>query len=87
MVGVLAVEHADSGVRFHNLEPGFVQTEAMALHDPDGEIAKRFGGAPPTVPAAVVGWLASDAAAAEWSGKTLVAQPFCLKNGLHPDWR
>ena len=87
MVGVLNVEHPGAGLRFHNVEPGFVLTEAMKLNDPDGEISKRFPGAPPEVPASVVAWLASDPAAAEWNGRTVFAQPLALEKGLHPDWR
>jgi NAD(P)-dependent dehydrogenase (short-subunit alcohol dehydrogenase family) len=87
MAGVLKVELAGRGVRFYNVEPGFVMTEAMKLNDPSGEFAKRFGGAPPEVPAAVVAWLASDPGAEEWDGKTVFAQKLCLELGLHPDWR
>jgi NAD(P)-dependent dehydrogenase (short-subunit alcohol dehydrogenase family) len=87
MVGVLHVEHADSGVRFYNVEPGFVITEAMKFADPDGAISGRFPGAPPEVPAAVVAWLASDPAAVEWNGGTVFAQKLALELGLHPDWR
>ena len=87
MVGVLAVEHRGSGVRFHNLEPGFVMTEAMKLNDPDGALEKFQKAAPMTVPAAVIAWLATDPAAAEHDGQTVFAQPFALEHGLHPDWR
>ncbi len=87
MVGVLKVEYPDSGVRFINVEPGFVITEAMALNDPDGEIAKRFQGAPPAVPASVVAWLATDPGAEQWNGQTVFAQKLCLKLKLQPDWR
>ena len=87
MVGVLCVEHRDAGLRFINVEPGFVVTEAMKLNDPEGEIARRFRGAPPEVPAAVIAWLASDPDAAEWNGKTVFAQKLALDRGLHPDWR
>lgn len=87
MVGVLAVEHASRGVQFFNVEPGFVITEAMKLNDPEGELSKRFPGAPPTVPASVIAWLCSDPGAVEWNGKTVFAQKLCLQLGLHPDWR
>lgn len=87
LAGVLAVEHRGSGVLFHNLEPGLVMTEAMALYDPDGKFAKRFGGAPMQVPAAVVAWLATSPAAREWNGKTVFAQKLALELALTPDWR
>lgn len=87
MVGVLAVEHANSGVSFVNLEPGFVMTEAMKLNDPDGEISKRFRPAPPSVPAAVIAWLADQGGAQEWNGGTVFAQKLALDRALHPDWR
>jgi NAD(P)-dependent dehydrogenase (short-subunit alcohol dehydrogenase family) len=87
MAGVLCVDHRDSGVRFVNVEPGFVITEAMKLNDPDGKISERFVGAPPEVPAAVIAWLASDPNAAQWNGRTVIAQKLALERGLHPDWR
>ena len=87
LVGVLAVEHRDSGVRFYNVEPGFVMTEAMRLNDPDGALEKYQRPAPPSVPAAVIAWLASDPAAHAWNGQTIFAQKHALKHGLHPDWR
>jgi NAD(P)-dependent dehydrogenase (short-subunit alcohol dehydrogenase family) len=87
MVGVLAVEHAGSGLHFYNVEPGFVLTEAMRLNDPDGDIAKHVRGAPPSVPAAAIAWLASDPAAEALSGQTVFAQKLCLEHALHPDWR
>ncbi|MBW2418597.1 MAG: SDR family oxidoreductase [Deltaproteobacteria bacterium] len=87
MVGVLAVEHAKSGLRFYNLEPGFVLTEAMRLNDPGGDLSKYAHGAPPSVPAAAIAWLASDPAAEELSGQTVFAQKLCLERRLHPDWR
>ena len=87
LAGVLAVEHADSGVRFHNVEPGFVMTEAMRLNDPDGEIEKRFRPAPPSVPAAAIAWLADAPEAAELSAQTVFAQKLVLERDLHADWR
>ena len=87
MVGILAVEHAGSGVLFHNLDPGFVMTEAMKLNDPDGAIARKFQAAPPSVPAAVVAWLSSESDAAQHNGQTVSAQRLSLDLGLHADWR
>lgn len=87
MVGVLAVEHSDSGVRFHNVEPGFVMTEAMKLNDTGGEIGKRFTPAPPTVPAAAIAWLATAPEAEARNGQTVFAQKIALELGLHADWR
>ena len=85
MVGILAVEHADSGLRFYNLDPGFVVTESMQQHlEEQGFGALR--GAPPTVPAAVVAWLATSSEAARSSGTTIIAQELCADRGLVPDW-
>ncbi len=87
LAGVLAVEHRDSGVLFHSIEPGLVMTEAMALYDPSGEFAKRFQGAPMEVPAAAIAWLATSTEAAQWNGKTVFAQKLALDLGLVADWR
>jgi len=87
MAGVLRVEHPDPGLRFVNVDPGFVVTETMKLNDPTGEIGKRFLGAPPEVPAAVIAWLASSPEACAWNGKTVIAQKLALDLDLHPDWR
>jgi hypothetical protein len=87
MVGVLAVEHANSGLQFFNVEPGFVLTEAMVVNDPDGALSKYAKGAPPKVPAAVIAWLAEHPDAAKWNGRTVFAQKLCLELGLEPDWR
>jgi len=87
MAGVLRVEHPDPGLRFVNVEPGFVVTEAMKLNDPTGELHSRYQGAPASVPAAVIAWLASSPDADEWNGKTVIAQKLALDRGLHLDWR
>ena len=87
LAAILAVEYRDRGLRFFNVEPGFVVTERMEVN------AKRLGldgvypGAPPTVPAAVVAWLATDPEAKELNGQTISAQKFAYQRGLHPDWR
>lgn len=86
MAGVLAVEHADCGVRFHNVEPGMIVTESMRAQGLTEELARRFRGAPPEVPAAVIAWLASDPAAEAWQGRTVHAQRLCRELGLLPGW-
>jgi NAD(P)-dependent dehydrogenase (short-subunit alcohol dehydrogenase family) len=75
MAGCLAVEHADSGVSFFNLEPGLVLTESMRVQGLTEELlASVGGGVPPEVPAAVIAWLATDPGAAAWHGRTVRAQ-------------
>jgi NAD(P)-dependent dehydrogenase (short-subunit alcohol dehydrogenase family) len=86
LVGVLAVEHPKAGLRLFNLEPGFVVTEAMVHHDPDGHF-EQYGGAPPSVPAAVIAWLARSREADAFMGQTVSAQRVALERDLHPDWR
>jgi NAD(P)-dependent dehydrogenase (short-subunit alcohol dehydrogenase family) len=86
MVGVLAVEHLGRGVRFRNVEPGLVLTEAMELHDSDGVISQKVPGATPEVSAPVIDWLASDPDAEEWNGRTVYVQKLRLDLRLLPDW-
>jgi len=86
LVGVLAVEHADAGVGFFNLEPGFIVTELMRQSGLDAEFEGRLRGAPPEVPAAVIAWLATDPDARRWQGRTLSAQRVCTERGLLPGW-
>jgi NAD(P)-dependent dehydrogenase (short-subunit alcohol dehydrogenase family) len=86
MVGVLAVEHADTDVGFFNLEPGFIVTELMRETGLDAEFEGRLRGAPPAVPAAVIAWLATDPGAVEWQGRTVSAQRLCAKLALVPGW-
>ncbi len=70
-----------------NVEPGFVMTERMEVNAKDRGFEGRYRGAPPSVPAAVVAWLASAPEAEELNGTTITAQKFALERGLHPDWR
>jgi NAD(P)-dependent dehydrogenase (short-subunit alcohol dehydrogenase family) len=86
MAGVVAVEHAKSGVRCFGVDPGLILTESMKIQGLTEELAKQFGGAPPEVPAAVIAWLASDPAADAWHGKVLQAQEVCAELGLLPGW-
>jgi NAD(P)-dependent dehydrogenase (short-subunit alcohol dehydrogenase family) len=87
LAGILAVELGDRGIRSFNLEPGFVITERMEVNAGALGLEGRYPGAPPTVPAAVVAWLATSPEAAELNGATISAQRFARERGLHPDWR
>lgn len=86
VAGVLAVEYGDAGVVAINLDPGTVLTERMAVNQRALGL-EAYPAAPPTVPAAVIAWLATSSEAASYNGQTIAAQRFALKNGLHPDWR
>jgi NAD(P)-dependent dehydrogenase (short-subunit alcohol dehydrogenase family) len=86
LAGVLAVEHRDRGVCFHNLEPGLIITEMMKETGLNAEFEAHFRSAPPEVPAAVVAWLATDPGAAAWQGRTVFAQKLCAELGLVPGW-
>ena len=63
-------------------------TERMAIVQKEHGLG-GYQGAPPSVPGAVVAWLATQAsgAAAEFNGRTVRAQKLALELGLHPDWR
>ena len=50
-------------------------------------LAGRYKGAPPSVPASVIAWLATAPEAAEINGSTISAQRFARDRGLHPAWR
>jgi hypothetical protein len=62
-----------------------VAQERLGLKD-------RYPGAPPSVPASVVAWLADRDTAdkrserAELNGTTVSAQRFARQRGLHQDW-
>ena len=89
MAGILAVELGPRGIRAFNVEPGYVLTERMAINQAELGFEGVYRGAPPSVPAAVVTWLASAPAdeARELNGTTVSAQRFALERGLHADWR
>ena len=87
LAGILAVELAGRGVSVFNVEPGFVMTERMEVNAKERGFEGRYRGAPPSVPAAVVAWLATNPEAAALNGQTITAQKFALQRGLHPDWR
>jgi len=87
LAGILAVEYRDRGIRVFNVEPGYVVTERMAANARALGLEGAYPGAPPSVPAAVVAWLASDAEAAELNGQTITAQRFAKQRDLHPPWK
>ena len=86
LVGVLAVEHPDSGVSFFNVEPGFVVTEQMRARGLEKEFEGHLKGVPPSVAAATIAWLATDAEAGAWNGRTVSAPRLAKDQGLVPGW-
>jgi NAD(P)-dependent dehydrogenase (short-subunit alcohol dehydrogenase family) len=87
LAAILAVELGGRGLRCFNVEPGFVVTERMEVNARALGLEGRYPGAPPTVPAAVVAWLATSPEAGDLNGATISAQKFARERGLHPDWR
>lgn len=83
-VGILHTELSAQGLRFFNIQPGFVVTERMKQDM--GEFGFGGDGASPIVPAKVVRWVCMEAEAAMFSGKTIAAQHFCHERGLLPNW-
>ncbi len=84
LAGILAVEYPQ--LRFYNVEPGFVVTERMEVNAKALGLEGRYPGAPPSVPASVIAWLATSPDAPELSGQTVAAQRFAKEHQLHPDW-
>ena len=62
-------------------------TERMEVNARALGLEGRYPGAPPSVPASVIAWLATSPDAAELNGTTISAQRFARERGLHPDWR
>jgi NAD(P)-dependent dehydrogenase (short-subunit alcohol dehydrogenase family) len=93
VAGILAVELGPRGIFVVNVEPGYVLTERMVLAQERLGLSGRYPGAPPSVPGAVVAWLAggpqgvTSAERAAINGTTISAQRFARERGLHPDWR
>ena len=82
----LAVEFGPRGIRAFNVEPGMVMTEKMAMNQKAMGLENKFPVAPPSVPASVVAWLATDPEAADHNGETFTAQNFAKDRGLHQPW-
>ena len=84
---ILSVELGPRGIRAYNVDPGYVETERQQANAAALGLEGRYPGAPPSVPAAVIAWLATSPDAAVLNGKTIDAQKLALENSLHPDWR
>jgi NAD(P)-dependent dehydrogenase (short-subunit alcohol dehydrogenase family) len=80
----LTVEYPD--IRFFNLEPGYVETERALQNASALGLEGRYPGAPPTVPAAVIAWLATAPEAADLNGQMITAQRFAKEHQLHEKW-
>ena len=88
IAGILAVELGTKGIAAFNVDPGYVLTEKMEMSQREHGFEGRYRGCPPSVPGAVVAWLASTPEArAQLNGQTVRAQQLALERGLHPDWR
>ncbi len=83
---LVAVELGDRGIRAYNVDPGYVETERQQVNAAALGLVGHYTGAPPSVPAAAITWLAGGAAEVE-NGQTVRAQKVALTHRLHPDWR
>jgi len=79
MAGALRAEHAGSGLRFFNLEPGTVITELMKQSGIDREILKRFKPCPAAAIGAVVAWLAVNEPEESWRPTETLRGPAIAK--------
>lgn len=83
---LLAVELGDRGICAFNLDPGFVETERSARNAAALGLVDHYVGAPVTVPAAAVVWIAVHTGDLV-NGQTVRAQKLVLEHRLHADWR
>ena len=79
MAGSLRVEHAGSGLRCFNLEPGTVLTEVMKAAGITEEVLKRYHACSPAAIAAVVAWLADNEPDPEWGPDDVLRGPAIAK--------
>jgi NAD(P)-dependent dehydrogenase (short-subunit alcohol dehydrogenase family) len=83
---LVAVELGDRGIRAFNLDPGYVDTERQQVNAAALGLVGKYSGAPPSVPAAAVVWMADHADELD-NGQTVRGQKLALERDLHPDWR
>jgi NAD(P)-dependent dehydrogenase (short-subunit alcohol dehydrogenase family) len=83
---LLAVELGDRGIRAYNIDPGYVDTERQQANAAALGLLGHYAGAPPSVPAAAMAWLAEHPEAAE-NGQSVRVLKLALTHDLHPDWR
>lgn len=83
---LLAVELGDRGIRAYNVDPGYVETERQLVNAAALGLEGRYAGAPPSVPASAIAWLADRPDGVE-NGQTVRALKLALDHDLHPDWR
>ncbi|HEY5109936.1 MAG TPA: SDR family oxidoreductase [Acidimicrobiales bacterium] len=83
---LLAVELGDRGIRAYNLDPGYVETERQQVNAAALGLVGHYTGAPPSVPAAAIVWMADHPEALE-NGQTVRGQKLALVEDLHADWR
>lgn len=85
LAGILAVEHPPLSV--FNVDPGYVVTERMEVNAKALGLEGVYPGAPPSVPASVIAWLATAPTAHALSGQTIAAPRFAREHALHPPWQ
>ncbi len=83
---LLAVELGGRGIRAFNLDPGYVETERQQRNAEALGLVGRYRGAPPSVPAAAITWVAGHPDELD-NGQTVMGQKLALTKRLHPDWR
>ncbi len=83
----LTVELGPRGIRAFNVEPGMILTEKLEASQRELGLEGKYPAAPPSVPASVIAWLATDPEAADLNGATVTAQRFARERSLHADWR
>ena len=83
---LLAVELGDRGIRAYNMDPGYVDTERQQVNAAALGLVGHYTGAPPSVPAAAIVWMAENPEALE-NGQSVRGQKLALVEGLHEDWR